>query len=241
MPVQIQMRRGTTSEWSTANPTLASGEVGVDTTLTKFKVGNGSTAWNSLGYASLTFQGAYAGGTTYYPNDIATYNGSSYICILQSTGNLPTNATYWSVLAQAGSGDVTGPASSTDNVLAVYDGTTGKLLKNSTMPISSVGYIGAPQSTNTTVAASDAGKHIYFTGGSTATLTVNTNATTPIDVGTTILVVNNNSGSLTISGAGVTFQLANGATGNRTVATKGMASLLKVATDTWWVTGPGVT
>ena len=105
-----------------------------------------------------------------------------------------------------------------------------------------VGYIGAPQSTNTTVAASDAGKHIYFTGGSTATLTVNTNSTTAIDVGTVILVVNNNSGNLTISGAGVTFQLVNTtSTGNRTVATKGMASLIKVDTDTWWVTGPGVT
>jgi len=104
-----------------------------------------------------------------------------------------------------------------------------------------LGYIGAPQSTNTTVAASDAGKHIYITGGSTATLTVSTNATTPIDTGTTILVVNNNSGNLTISGAGVTFQLANGATGNRTVATKGMATLLKVDTDTWYVSGAGVT
>jgi hypothetical protein len=91
------------------------------------------------------------------------------------------------------------------------------------------------------VAASDAGKHIYFTGGSTATLTVSTNATTAIDIGTTILVVNNNSGNLTISGSGVTFQLANGATGNRTVATKGMATLLKVATDTWYVSGAGVT
>ena len=104
-----------------------------------------------------------------------------------------------------------------------------------------LGFIGAPQSTNTTVAATDAGKHIYFTGGSTATLTVNTNATTAIDVGTVILVVNNNSGNLTISGSGVTFQLANGATGNRTVATKGMATLLKVATDTWYVSGAGVT
>ena len=104
-----------------------------------------------------------------------------------------------------------------------------------------LGYINAPQSTNTTVAASDSGKHIYITGGSTATLTVNTNATTPIDIGTTILVVNNNSGNLTISGAGVTFQLANGATGNRTVATKGMATLLKVDTDTWYVSGAGVT
>ena len=241
MPVQIQMRRGTTAQWSTANPTLASGEVGVDTTLTKFKVGNGSTAWNSLGYASLTFQGAYAGGTTYYPNDIVTYNNSTYICILQSTGNLPTNATYWSLLAAAGAGDVVGPASSTDSVLAVYDGTTGKLLKNSTMAISSVGYINAPQSTNTTLALTDAGKHVWFTGGSTATLTVPTNASVAFPTGTTILVANNNSGNLTISGAGVTFQLANGTTGNRTVATKGMASLLKVATDTWWVTGPGVT
>lgn len=101
MPVQIQMRRGTTGQWSAANPTMAAGEVGVDTTLTKFKVGNGSTAWNSLPYANLTFQGAYAGGTTYYPNDVVTYSGSSYICILQSTGNLPTNATYFTLLAQS--------------------------------------------------------------------------------------------------------------------------------------------
>jgi len=88
--------------------------------------------------------------------------------------------------------------------------TSGTLSNCTVDGTNKVGYIGAPQSTNTTVAASDAGKHIYFTGGSTATLTVNTNATTAIDVGTTILVVNNNSGNLTISGAGVTFQLANG-------------------------------
>ena len=119
--------------------------------------------------------------------------------------------------------------------------TSGTLSNCTVDGTNKVGYIGAPQSTNTTVAASDAGKHIYFTGGSTATLTVNTNATTAIDIGTTILVVNNNSGNLTISGAGVTFQLANGATGNRTVATKGMATLLKVATDTWYVSGSGVT
>lgn len=119
--------------------------------------------------------------------------------------------------------------------------TSGNLSNCTVDGTNKVGYIGAPQSTNTTVAASDAGKHIYITGGSTATLTVNTNATTAIDIGTTILVVNNNSGNLTISGAGVTFQLANGATGNRTVATKGMATLLKVATDTWYVSGAGVT
>lgn len=106
-----------------------------------------------------------------------------------------------------------------------------------------VGYINAPQSTNTTLALTDQGKHVYFTGGSTATLSVPTNASVAFPTGTTILVVNNNSGNLTIQNAtsGVTFQLANGATGNRTVATKGMATLLYVGSDTWYVSGAGVT
>ena len=138
---------------------------------------------------------------------------------------------------------IAGRAGGTSSYAATLTPTTLSANRTVTIPDETftVGYIGAPQSTNTTVAASDAGKHIYFTGGSTATLTVNTNSTTAIDVGTVILVVNNNSGNLTISGAGVTFQLANGATGNRTVATKGMATMLKVATDTWYVSGAGVT
>lgn len=52
MLVQQQFRRGTTSEWSTANPVLAAGELGLDTSLNKFKIGNGSSAWNSLDYAT---------------------------------------------------------------------------------------------------------------------------------------------------------------------------------------------
>ena len=119
--------------------------------------------------------------------------------------------------------------------------TSGTLSNCTVDGTNKVGYINAPQSTNTTLALTDQGKHVYFTGGSTATLTVPTNASVAFPIGTTILVVNDNSGNLTISGAGVTFQLANGATGNRTVATKGMATLLKVATDTWYVSGAGVT
>lgn len=53
MPVvtQIQIRRGTASQWTSANPTLASGEFGYETDTGKAKIGNGSTAWNSLAYA----------------------------------------------------------------------------------------------------------------------------------------------------------------------------------------------
>lgn len=48
MATRIQLRRDTTANWASSNPTLASGEIGIDTTLNIFKIGNGSTAWNSL-------------------------------------------------------------------------------------------------------------------------------------------------------------------------------------------------
>ena len=159
----------------------------------------------------------------------------------QVTGTLPVANGGTGVTTSTGSGSVVLSTSPTLTTPVLGTPTSGTLSNCTVDGTNKVGYIGAPQSTNTTVAASDAGKHIYITGGSTATLTVNTNATTAIDIGTTILVVNNNSGNLTISGTGVTFQLANGTTGNRTVATKGMATLLKVATDTWYVSGAGVT
>ena len=65
----IQIRRGTASQWTSANPTLASGEQGFETDTGKVKVGNGSTAWNSLGYlgagtvTSITAGTGLSGGT----------------------------------------------------------------------------------------------------------------------------------------------------------------------------------
>jgi hypothetical protein len=52
--IQLQFRRGANTEWASANPTLAAGELGLETGTGQFKVGNGSTAWNSLGYGGLT-------------------------------------------------------------------------------------------------------------------------------------------------------------------------------------------
>ena len=54
MPVvtQIQIRRGTAAQWTSTNPTLASGEQGFETDTNKMKIGNGATAWTSLPYIS---------------------------------------------------------------------------------------------------------------------------------------------------------------------------------------------
>ena len=49
---RIQVRRGTASAWTTANPVLSAGEFGHETDTGKVKLGNGSTAWTSLGYFS---------------------------------------------------------------------------------------------------------------------------------------------------------------------------------------------
>ena len=53
MAVTIKLRRGTATNWSTNNPTLAAGEVGIETDTGKLKIGNGSTSWNSLSYGGL--------------------------------------------------------------------------------------------------------------------------------------------------------------------------------------------
>ena len=90
MPVvtQVQVRRGTATQWTSANPTLASGEWGYETDTGKVKIGNGSTAWNSLGYtgagdiegvtASTGLTGGGTSGTVTLSIDstVATLTGS---------------------------------------------------------------------------------------------------------------------------------------------------------------------
>ncbi len=50
MTVTIQIRRDTAANWTSSNPTLAIGEMGLEMDTQKFKVGDGVTAWSSLGY-----------------------------------------------------------------------------------------------------------------------------------------------------------------------------------------------
>ena len=47
---RFKLRNGTAAEWTAANPTLLQGEIGVETDTRKYKIGDGSTAWNGLSY-----------------------------------------------------------------------------------------------------------------------------------------------------------------------------------------------
>jgi hypothetical protein len=50
MATKIQLRRGTSSQWNTSNPTLSDGEIGFETNTNKFKIGNGEDSWSLLEY-----------------------------------------------------------------------------------------------------------------------------------------------------------------------------------------------
>lgn len=51
--IQLQFRRGTSTEWSNANTVLAAGELAIETNTQNIKIGDGTTSWNSLSYGGL--------------------------------------------------------------------------------------------------------------------------------------------------------------------------------------------
>ena len=89
-----------------------------------------------------------------------------------------------------------------------------------------------------TLAASDAGKHIYYSG-SAAAITVPSGE---FSVGDAITIISANScASITIEQSGTTIHnAADQATGTRTLAPKGMATLICVASNVFSISGAGL-
>ena len=50
MATRIQLRRGTATQWTTANTVLEAGEIGWESNTNKFKIGDGTTEWDDLTY-----------------------------------------------------------------------------------------------------------------------------------------------------------------------------------------------
>ena len=72
MADRIQIRRDTAANWTSANPILANGELGLETDTSKLKVGDGTTQWASLGYYTLGTTGAamYSDATANFTGDL---------------------------------------------------------------------------------------------------------------------------------------------------------------------------
>lgn len=161
------------------------------------------------------------------------------------------------VQVNTGTGLTGGPIVSTgtisiDNTVVTLTGTqtltnktvtglnSGSTVKDSAGNLYGFGFRTMPQSSNTsgTLVLSDSAKHLYLTGN----VTVPPNSSVAFEIGTVISVISNATALVIQAGSGVTLKLANStSTGNRSVASNGVATMIKVATDTWYVVGLGVT
>lgn len=107
--------------------------------------------------------------------------------------------------------------------------------------------LGSPQTAKTTsysVVFTDQDKHIYFTNSEDVNLNIPNNNEISWPVGTTIQVVvkSTNSANVVITpNTNVSLYLAgNSTSSSRTIATYGMATLLNVAANTWFINGTSV-
>ena len=99
------------------------------------------------------------------------------------------------------------------------------------------------QSGNYTLVLTDNGKHIYCTNAGAQTITIPANATVAFPLGTIVTIINNGTTSVSINSTTnsiTTYVAGDGTTGNRTLPIKGMATLIKVDTNTWFITGAGL-
>jgi len=74
----MQQRSDLASLWAANNPILRQSEIGVEADTTKWKLGDGVTAWNSLHYQSASLSG-YPVSSTPTTGQILQYSGTTWI------------------------------------------------------------------------------------------------------------------------------------------------------------------
>jgi lysophospholipase L1-like esterase len=103
----LAIKRYTAAVWTSTNPTLAQGEVGFETDNARFKIGDGTTAWNSLFYyrqktrsvattGAITMQDGIVSVTATSTQTLPATTGSGTIITVkngQVSGNVPCNVT----------------------------------------------------------------------------------------------------------------------------------------------------
>lgn len=83
----LQVRRDTAANWTGANPTLAAGEIGLETDTKKLKMGDGSTAWTSLDYLNYLAKMKDVTLNSLSSGEILQWNGSAWVNVALSAGH----------------------------------------------------------------------------------------------------------------------------------------------------------
>ena len=211
MTSRLQNRRDTAANWTANNPTLAAGEIGYETDTAKYKIGNGSTAWNSLAYA-------YTAGAT-GPTGPTGSTGST-------GAQGPTGPT--GPQGIQGIQGVTGPT-----------GPTGATGPTGPTGAGGVEAVNAQTGTTYTFVLSDRDDLVTASNASAQTYTIPLNSSVAYPTGSLINLIQIGAGQVTVQGAGGVTVLSTGATAAtpKTRARYSVMTLIKAGTDTWYATG----
>jgi hypothetical protein len=160
---------------------------------------------------------------------LAAWNGSDFV-------KIATSAT--------ATGDVVGPASSTANILAAFDGTTGKLIKQGSAAATTidgtnlVGYRNIPyvadKTTSYSLVVDDVGEVVGVGTGGSITIPDATFA-----AGDAVLIFNNTTGDITITCTITTAYIAgtDSDVASVTLSTRGLANILFISGTVCVITG----
>lgn len=263
---QIQIRRGTAAQWTSANPTLAAGEMGFETDTLKAKIGNGSTAWNSLSYAitgaagtvtSITAGTGLSGGTITstgtiaIDSTVATLTGSQALTnkdLTSGTNTFPTSLTTASnsqtftnkTFDTAGTGN---SFSINGTAITSNTGTGANVLASSpslTTPKITLTY--SAKISAYTFASGDEGNVFSMNAGTAQQFNIPTDATFNFAIGTQFNVFwVTGAGQPTIGAVtpGTTTVISTGATSAtpKLRVANSMATVMKIAANSWIVIG----
>ena len=214
MTSRLQNRRDTAANWTSNNPTLAAGEIGLETDTTKYKMGDGTTAWNSLAYA-------YTAGATGATGPTGPIGATGPTGVEGPTG----------VTGPVGVTGPTGPIGAT--------GPTGSTGATGPTGFGGVEAINAQVGTTYTFVLTDRDDLVTASNGSAQTYTIPLNSSVAFPTGSLINLIQIGAGQVTVQGAGGVTVASTGATSAtpKTRAQYSVMTLIKAGTDTWYATG----
>jgi hypothetical protein len=241
MTARLQNRRDTAANWTSNNPTLAQGEIGYETDTTKFKIGDGATAWSSLAYA-------YAAGAAGATGPTGPTGSTGPTGLTGATGPTgasgPAGATGpTGVTGDVGATGATGPTGATGAVGATGPtGATGP--SGATGPTGPTGAggvdaINAQTGTTYTLVLADKDSLVTASNASAITVTIPPAASVAYAVGDLVNVIQKGAGQVTFAqGSGVTIRSTGAtATAPKLRAQYSSATCIYEGSDIWYVVG----
>jgi hypothetical protein len=192
----------------------------------------GQNAYNQANTATIIAQAAYA--------QANTGGGGSSVDQTARTQANTSNTVAISAYVQANTANTVAIASYVQANTATIIGQAAYVQANSAAQL-------IPQNPKTTdyiLQSTDIGKHIYYTQATSSTLYIPPYSSVPFANGSTIMIISKTSSSANVTvtpNTGVSLFLAGSSTSaSRNVTTYGMASLIQVAANTWFINGTGV-